>query len=114
MHLGTDVMRDETDDSFAIGGCKPLAGVDQPFCQTIDPETAIGIEHHLDDARIFEPCGDRRPECSAQHPRAARDRFRPECKCPDHPPPHGDPRSPTSRMIRKGQAWLGATTIDGS
>jgi len=37
MHLRTDVMRDETDDSFAVGSCEPLAGVDQPFCQTIDP-----------------------------------------------------------------------------
>ena len=37
MHLCTDVMRDEADDAFAIGSYKPLAGVDQPFCETIDP-----------------------------------------------------------------------------
>ena len=37
MYFGTHVMRDEADDAFAIGSYKPLAGVDQPFCQTIDP-----------------------------------------------------------------------------
>ncbi len=37
MHLCTDVMRDETDDAFAIDSYKPLAGIDQPFCETIDP-----------------------------------------------------------------------------
>ena len=37
MDFRTNVMRDETDDAFAIGSGEPLAGIDQPFCQTIDP-----------------------------------------------------------------------------
>jgi hypothetical protein len=101
MHLRTDVMRDEAHDAFAIGSCEPLTRVDQPFCQAIDPQSTVGVEHDFDDARIFKPCGDGRPECGAQHARAARDRFRPECKCPDHPPPPQQPRSPTSRMIKR-------------
>jgi hypothetical protein len=36
MHFRTNMMRDEADDAFAIGSCEPLAGIDQPFCQTID------------------------------------------------------------------------------
>ena len=43
--------------------------------QPVDPKPAIGIEHHLDDARVFEIAGDRRPERSAQHARAAGEGF---------------------------------------
>ncbi len=39
---------------------------------------AIGVEHHLDDAGIFQVGGDRRPERGAQHARAAGEGFRSE------------------------------------
>ena len=57
-------------------GDRPLAGVGQAVRQPVDPEPAIGIEHHLDDGGVFEPCGDGRPKRRAQHARAARGRLR--------------------------------------
>ena len=43
--------------------------------QPVDPNPAVGIEHHLDDAGIFEIAGDRRSERGAQHARAAGEGF---------------------------------------
>ena len=75
MHLGADMMRDEADDALAIGGRQTLAGIGQPFGQPVDPEPAVGVEHHLDDGGVFQKRGDGGPERRAQHARAARDRF---------------------------------------
>ena len=86
MHLGADMMRDEAHDALAIGGCEPLAGVAQAVCQPVDPQPAVGIEHDLDDAGIFEPSrrSPARARCAACARRARA--LPPECKFPDHPP----------------------------
>ena len=75
MDLGADMVRDEPDDPFAVGRRQPLARIGKPARQPIDPEPPVGVEHHLDDAGVFEERGDRRPERGAQHARAARDRL---------------------------------------
>ncbi len=59
MYLDADMMGDEPDDPLGIGGYDPAAGVLQPARQPVDPQPAVGIEHHLDDARVFETAGDR-------------------------------------------------------
>ena len=46
-----------------------------PSDKPVDPEPAVGIEHHLDDGGVFQKRGDGRPERGAQHARTARDRF---------------------------------------
>jgi hypothetical protein len=37
MHFRTNMMGDEADDALAIDSREPLARIDQPFGQTIDP-----------------------------------------------------------------------------
>jgi hypothetical protein len=76
MNFRPDVMGDETHDPLAIRGGQFFTGVCQAFVQPVDPQAAVGIEHHLDDRWILKPGGDRQPERRAQHPRAARGRFR--------------------------------------
>ncbi len=76
MNFGPDMMRDEANNPFAVGGRQPLTCVRQPIGQPVDPDASIGIEHDFDDARIFEPRGDRRPQRGAQHARTARECFR--------------------------------------
>ena len=75
MNLGADMVRNEPHDALAIGGRETLAGIGKAARQPVDPEPAVGVEHHLDDGRIFEPGRDRRAERGAQHARAARDNF---------------------------------------
>ncbi len=53
MYLGADMMRDHANDAFAIGGRKVLACISETFCQTVDPEPPVGVEHHLDDRGVF-------------------------------------------------------------
>ena len=67
MNLGADVMGNEPHDALAVGCGEALAGIRQATRQPIDPEPAIGIEHHLDDDRVFEPGRDRRSKRGAQH-----------------------------------------------
>ena len=76
MDLGTDVMRDEPDDSFAIGGRQRLARIGQTFGQPVDPDAPVRVQHHFDHGRVFEQPGDGRAERRAQHSRAALARFR--------------------------------------
>ena len=73
MDLGADMVGDEADDPLAIGGGRGTPGVLQPARQPVDPEPAVGIEHHLDDAGVFEKAGDRGTKRRAQHARAARE-----------------------------------------
>ena len=60
----------------------PSAGVstapvsNRPSDKPVDPQPSIRIEHHLDDAGIFEKRGDGRPERGAQHAGTACDRLR--------------------------------------
>ena len=71
MNLGADMVGDEADDALAVGGRQAFSGIGQSARQPVDPEPPIGVEHHLDDGRVFEEGGDRRTERGAQHARAA-------------------------------------------
>ena len=75
MRLGADMVRDEADDALAIGEGEALPGIREAFRETVDPQPAIGIQHHLDDGGILEPRRDARPERRAQHPCATRGRL---------------------------------------
>ena len=76
MNLRSNVMGNEAHDAFAVCGRQPLARIGEPFGQTINPQPAIGIEHHFDDGGVFQKARDGRAERRAQHPRAALDRLR--------------------------------------
>ena len=54
MHFDADMMRDEAHDPLGIGRRDAVAGILKAARQPVDPEPAVGIEHHLDDAGIFE------------------------------------------------------------
>ena len=43
MDLGADMVRDQADDAFAIGGGQALAGVLEPAGEPVDPEPAVGV-----------------------------------------------------------------------
>jgi len=71
MDLGTDMMRDEANDAFAVSGRQLLACVAQPFREPVDPQPPVRVQHHLDDGGVFQMPGDGRTQRRAQHPRAA-------------------------------------------
>lgn len=54
MNFCSYIVRDQSDDSFAIRCRKALSGVCKAARQSVDPQPAVGIEHHLDDCRIFQ------------------------------------------------------------
>ena len=91
MNLDADMVRDEANDAFGIGRGDAAAGVLKAARQPVDPEPTVGVQHHLDDARIFEIAGDRRPKRGAQHARAAGEGFGPERDC-RHVDPATSPR----------------------
>lgn len=76
MNLGADMVRDESNDALAIGRRQPFTRVGESFGEPVDPEPPIGVEHHLDDKRVFQELGDRRSEGRAQHACAAKDYLR--------------------------------------
>lgn len=61
----------QTHDALGIGGYNPVARVEQPLGQTINPQPSIGIEHHLDHGGIGKVPRDRRSHRRAQHGHAA-------------------------------------------
>ncbi len=69
--LGADMMRNQPDDPLAVVCSHPGARVGQPARQPVDPEPSVGIEHHLDDGRVFQPRRNRRPERGPEHAGAA-------------------------------------------
>ena len=73
--IAIPVMRDEADDALAVRGRQPFSGVGEPLGQPVDPEPPVGIEHHLDDRRVFQESGDGGTEGRAQHARASQDRL---------------------------------------
>ena len=87
MHLGADMMGNEPDDPLSIGGAHQAVGCSKAFAQPIDPQTAIGIEHHFDHRRLFKPACDLAAKRRAQHARAAR-----QCLGPDRNNAHELPR----------------------
>ncbi len=50
---------------LTIGRRDPVAGILEAAGQAVDPETAVGIEHDLNDARVFQMRRDQRTERSA-------------------------------------------------
>lgn len=72
MHLGTDVVGNQPDDTFTVAGRQAFARIDHTAGQTIDPKPPIWIEHHFDDGSVIEPPRDRWAKCGAQHAGAAR------------------------------------------
>ena len=75
MDLDADVMGDEPHDALGIGGRDAETSVLEAARQPVDPESTVGVEHHLDDARIFEIAGNRRPQRGAQHACATGESF---------------------------------------
>ena len=75
MDLDPDMMSDEPHNALGVGGRDAEASVLEAARQPVDPKPAIGIEHHLNDARVFEIAGDRWPQRGAQHPCAAGESF---------------------------------------
>ncbi len=75
MDFGADVMGDQAHDALAIGGRQALPRIGEAFGKAVDPEPAIGVEHHLNDARILKESGDGRTKRGAQHARAPDRRF---------------------------------------
>jgi hypothetical protein len=78
MHFDADMVRDEPHDPFGVCWRDAATGVFEAARQPVDPQATVGIEHHLDDGRIFQVGGDRRPERGTQHARAAGESFRSE------------------------------------
>jgi hypothetical protein len=76
VNLGADVVRHQADDPLAVLWPEALAGILQPAGQAVDPEPPVGVQHHFDDAGVFQPAGDRWPKGGPQHPGAARPGFR--------------------------------------
>jgi hypothetical protein len=75
MNLSTHMMCNKPHNPLAIVRRQPLSGIDEAAGEPIDPEPAIGVEHHLDDRSVFEPKRDGRSERGAQHAGAARRRL---------------------------------------
>jgi hypothetical protein len=70
MDLRADMVRDQAHDPLAIGGGHRPAAILQTPRQPVYPKPAVGVEHHLDDRRVFEEAGDGGTERGAQHARA--------------------------------------------
>lgn len=75
MHLRANMVCDKADDALAVGEGETAAGVGEAFRETVDPETTVGVQHHLDDGGVLEPCRDAGAEGCAQHPRTTRGRL---------------------------------------
>ena len=67
VHLAPHVRGHQADDAFRFDRLDALAGVAAAAASLVEPEPAVGIDHHLDDARVGERGGDGRTEGCAQH-----------------------------------------------
>src|SRR5258708_37456884 len=84
MHLGADMVGNETHDAFAVGGRQSLPSVSKALGQAIDPQTAIRDEHDLDNGWVFQAGGELRGHRPEEQSDAARSRLRLGSKRP-HP-----------------------------
>ena len=75
MNLGADMVRDKPQDAFAISRRQTLSRIRKSTREPIDPEPTVGVEHDLNDGRVFKPECDRRAKRGAQHARATRRRL---------------------------------------
>ena len=71
MRLNTDMMGDQANDPFAVMRRQSFTRLRQTAGQPVDPEPPIGIQHHFDDGRVFQPLRNGWSERGAQHARAA-------------------------------------------
>jgi hypothetical protein len=62
MDLRADVMRNQSYDPLTVSSRQSLPRVRQAFREPVDPQPAIGVEHHFDDCWILEPGRDGRPQ----------------------------------------------------
>ncbi len=92
-----DMVGDQAHDPLGVGGRHAAARILKAARKPVDPEPAVGIEHHLDDAGVFQIRRDRRPERGAQHARATGKGFGPKRDCR-----HNEPREIASR----GGGWI--------
>jgi hypothetical protein len=76
MDLRADMVGDQTDDAFAVFRRQALARIGEALGEAVDPEPSVRVQHHLNDARVFQEGRDGRAKRGAQHSRAARDPFR--------------------------------------
>ena len=65
--FGADMVGDEAHDALTVGRREPLTRVRQTFREAVDPETTVGVEHHLDDAGVPEESGNGGTEGGPQH-----------------------------------------------
>ncbi len=65
--LAAHVRGDQPDDALGLGAADAFAGVLAPDRGALDPQPAVGVDHHLDDGGIGECGGDGRTEGRAQH-----------------------------------------------
>ena len=79
MDLRADMVRNQTDDALAVSGGELYARISEAVAQPVDPKTSVRIEHHLDNRRVFEPCGDVGPQRRSEHACATGERFGLEC-----------------------------------
>jgi hypothetical protein len=81
------MVSNQPNDPLTVGGGQSFAGVGQTARQPIDPQSAIWIEHHLDNVRIFQEPSDCWTQRRAQHACSAGDRFRlKRMDCHSEPP----------------------------
>ena len=52
MNLRADMMRDQTDDAFAVDRRQSLARISQPFGETINPDARPGFSITSDDGNV--------------------------------------------------------------
>lgn len=79
MNLCADMVRNQTDDAFAVSDGKLFAGVGEAVAQPVHPQAPVGIEHDLDNRRVFEPCGNVGAERGPEHARTTGESFGFEC-----------------------------------
>ena len=58
MDLRADMMGDEADDPLAILRRQAFTRIGQAFGEAVDPQPPIRVQHHLDDACVFEKAAD--------------------------------------------------------
>jgi hypothetical protein len=85
VNFGADVMGDQSDNAFPVGGGQTLTGIRQAARKPVDPQPTIGVEQHLNDVRIVQKTCDPSAERCAQHARRARSPLIHEMDCQRRP-----------------------------
>ncbi|GER05629.1 hypothetical protein JCM17846_33110 [Iodidimonas nitroreducens] len=69
-----NMARHQPDNPLGLGGADPCPRVDAPVAMAIDPQPAVGIDHHFDDGGVGQRRRNRRSHGGAQHGALAIDR----------------------------------------